>query len=99
MAVAINRLAGALCFNNGDSVEERMREFLAVSDIMLKCFNDAQSCFPSHEKVIRVFAQTRQKGSCRISNYLFTSSSHTDCEKVKMKRVLWNVECLWQSTS
>ena len=36
MAVAINRLAGALCFNNGDSVEERMREFLAVSDIVTR---------------------------------------------------------------
>ena len=31
MAAAINRLAGALCFNNGDNVEERLREFLAVS--------------------------------------------------------------------
>lgn len=35
MAVAINRLAGALCFNNGDSVEERMREFLAVASSSL----------------------------------------------------------------
>ena len=94
MAVAINRLAGALCFNNGDSVEERMREFLAVSDIVLKCFYDVQSCFPSLKKAIRVFGQTRQKGTCRILSYLFTSSTHTDCEKVIMKRVLWNVECL-----
>ena len=30
MAAAINRITGALCFNNGDSAEERLREFLAV---------------------------------------------------------------------
>ena len=32
MAAAINRVAGALCANNGDNVEDRLREFLAVSD-------------------------------------------------------------------
>lgn len=35
MAVAINRVAGALCVNNGDSVEERLREFLAVASSSL----------------------------------------------------------------
>ena len=42
MAAAINRITGALCFNNGDSAEERLREFLAV------CGQDFQmfySCF------------------------------------------------------
>lgn len=31
MSASISRVAGALCFNNGDSAEERLREFLAVS--------------------------------------------------------------------
>ena len=62
MAVAINRLAGALCFNNGDSVEERMREFLAASEIVLKCFYDAQSCFPSLRKSSVFLPKPAKKG-------------------------------------
>ena len=62
MAVAINRLAGALCFNNKDSVEERMLEFLAVSDIVLKCFYDAQSCFPSLRKSSVFLPKPAKKG-------------------------------------
>ena len=38
MAAAINRITGALCFNNGDSAEERLREFLAVCGQDFKCF-------------------------------------------------------------
>ena len=38
MAAAINRITGALCFNNGDSAEERLREFLAVCGQDLKFF-------------------------------------------------------------
>ena len=36
MAASVNRLAGALCFNNGDNAEERLREFLAVSKLILQ---------------------------------------------------------------
>lgn len=35
MAAAINRITGALCFNNGDSAEERLREFLAIASSSL----------------------------------------------------------------
>lgn len=35
MAASINRLAGALCFNNGDNAEERLREFLAIASSSL----------------------------------------------------------------
>jgi len=31
IGTAINHLTGALCFNNGDNPEDRLREFLAVS--------------------------------------------------------------------
>lgn len=35
MAAAISRIAGALCFNNGDNAEERLREFLAIASSSL----------------------------------------------------------------
>lgn len=35
MAASISRLAGALCFNNGDNAEERLREFLAIASSSL----------------------------------------------------------------
>ena len=38
MAAAINRITGALCFNNGDSAEERLREFLAVCGLDFQMF-------------------------------------------------------------
>lgn len=81
MAVAINRVAGALCFNNGDNVEERLREFLAVSKIVLKCFNDAQSCFPSLKKSSVFSPKPAKKGPAVFQTTFFTSSRDKDCGK------------------
>lgn len=47
MAASVNRLAGALCFNNGDNAEERLREFLAVSKLVLQVTHYNPSALPA----------------------------------------------------
>lgn len=50
MAASINRLAGALCFNNGDNAEERLREFLAIaSSSLLKLGIEAEKDLKARE--------------------------------------------------
>ncbi|KAJ7380999.1 Nck-associated protein 1 [Desmophyllum pertusum] len=50
MAASINRLAGALCANNGDNVEDRLREFLAVaSSSLLKLGIEAEKDIKARE--------------------------------------------------
>lgn len=50
MSACISRVAGALCFNNGDSAEERLREFLAIaSSSLLKLGIEAEKDLKARE--------------------------------------------------
>lgn len=50
MSASISRVAGALCFNNGDSAEERLREFLAIaSSSLLKLGIEAEKDLKARE--------------------------------------------------